>query len=141
MPVKRRQNLAETAGDHITKRNDGQKNFQKVKVHFTMLMKVVRMVRVVMKKINSSSYWGVFANSCYNIVTPILLKKLINDFAVCKHQKHCSRTLLLAEDVSHSFGNQNYIFQKRTTLFNRSTQSMLHFYVMLHKVYNFTLIS
>ena len=26
-------------------------------------------------------------------------------FAVCKHQKHCSGTLLLAEDVSHGFGN------------------------------------
>ena len=26
----------------------------------------------------------------------------INDFAVCKH---CSGTLLLVEDVSHSFGN------------------------------------
>ena len=46
-----------------------------------------------------------FANSCYKIVTPILLQKLINDFAVCKHQKHCSGALLLAEDVSHSFGN------------------------------------
>ena len=46
-----------------------------------------------------------FANSCYRIVTPILLQKLINDFAVCKHQKHYSEALLLAEDVSHSFGN------------------------------------
>ena len=39
-----------------------------------------------------------FANSCYKIVTPILLQKLFNDFAVCKHQKHYSGTLLLAED-------------------------------------------
>ena len=31
-----------------------------------------------------------FASSCYKIVTPILLQKLINDFAVCKHQKHRS---------------------------------------------------
>ena len=46
-----------------------------------------------------------FASSCYKIVTPILLQKLINDFAVCKHQKHCSGALLLAKDVSHSFGN------------------------------------
>ena len=45
-----------------------------------------------------------FANSCYKIVSPILLQELINDFAVCKH---CSGTLLLVEDVtsSHSFGN------------------------------------
>ena len=26
-----------------------------------------------------------FANSCYKIVSPVLLQKLINDFAVCKH--------------------------------------------------------
>ena len=26
-----------------------------------------------------------FANSCYKIVLPILLQKLINFFAVCKH--------------------------------------------------------
>ena len=26
-----------------------------------------------------------FDNSCYKIVTSILLQKLINDFAVCKH--------------------------------------------------------
>ena len=42
-----------------------------------------------------------FANSCYKIVSPILLQELINDFAVCKH---CSGTLLLVED-SHDFGN------------------------------------
>ena len=45
-----------------------------------------------------------FANSCYKIVSPILLQELINDFAVCKH---CSGTLLLVENVtsSHGFGN------------------------------------
>ena len=43
-----------------------------------------------------------FANSCYKIVSPILLLKLINDLAVCKHY---SGTLLLAEDVSNGFGN------------------------------------
>ena len=46
-----------------------------------------------------------FANSCYKVVSPILLQKLINDFFVCKHQKHCRGTLLLDDDVSHSFGN------------------------------------
>ena len=48
-----------------------------------------------------------FAYSCYKIVSPTLLQKLFNDFAVCKHQKHCScsGTLLHFEDVSHSFGN------------------------------------
>ena len=61
-----------------------------------------------------------FANIYYKIVSPILLQELINDFAVCKH---CSGTLLLVEDVtsSHGFGNRNYIFQKRATLFNRLT--------------------
>ena len=45
-----------------------------------------------------------FVNSCCKIVSPILLQKLINDFAVCKHKKHFSGTLLLAEDVkNHPF--------------------------------------
>ena len=59
-----------------------------------------------------------FANSCYKIVSPILLQKLINDCTVCKHY---NGTLLLAEDISqgcYGFGNQNYMFQKGTTLFN-----------------------
>ena len=43
-----------------------------------------------------------FANSCYKIVSSVLLHKLINDFAACKHY---SGTLLLVEDVSHRFGN------------------------------------
>ena len=45
-----------------------------------------------------------FANSCYKIVSPILLQELINDFVVCKH---CGGTLLLSENVtsSHGFGN------------------------------------
>ena len=43
-----------------------------------------------------------FANICYKIVSPILLQKLINNCAVCKHY---SGTLLLIEDVSHGFGN------------------------------------
>ena len=47
----------------------------------------------------------VFANKCYKIVSPILLQKLINNFGVCKHQKHCNETLLLLDDVNHGFGN------------------------------------
>ena len=42
------------------------------------------------------------ANICYKIVSPILLQKIINDFAVCKHY---SGTLLLVEDVNHGFGS------------------------------------
>ena len=45
------------------------------------------------------------ASSCNKIVSPILLQKLINGFAVCKHQKLCSGTLSFAEDVIHGFGN------------------------------------
>ena len=41
-----------------------------------------------------------FASSCYKTVSPILVPKLINDFAVCKHY---SGTLLLVEHVSHGF--------------------------------------
>ena len=119
--------------DDITKRNC-QKNFQTSKVHFTMVMKMIMTMRVIMKIMNSSSYWRVLLIVATKIASPILqiLQKLINDFAVCKHQKQCSRTLLLAEVVFHGFGNQNYIFQKRTTLFVRSTQSMQHFYFILH---------
>ena len=41
-----------------------------------------------------------FSNSCYKIVSPILLPDLISNFAVCKY---CSGTLLLVENVKHSF--------------------------------------
>ena len=40
------------------------------------------------------------ANSCYKIVSAILLQNLINDYAVSKHY---SGTLLLVEDVNHGF--------------------------------------
>ena len=43
-----------------------------------------------------------FANSCYKIVSPILLQKLINDSVVSKHY---SGTLLLLKNVSHGFEN------------------------------------
>ena len=110
MPIKGRQNLAETDRDHIIKRN-GQKQQQQLPKGF--------------------------AESCYKTVSLTLVQKLINNFGVCKH---CSGTLLIVEDVSHGFENQSYIFRKGTTLFNRSTQNMPHFYVMLHKVYIFKLI-
>ena len=60
-----------------------------------------------------------FANSCYKVVPPILLRELVNNSAV---SEHCSGTLLLDENVtrSHGVGNYNYIFQKGATL-NRST--------------------
>ena len=42
-----------------------------------------------------------FTNICYKIVSTILLQKLINDFAVCKH---CIGTLLVVED-GHNLAN------------------------------------
>ena len=62
-----------------------------------------------------------FADSCYKIVSPILLQELINDFAV---YKHCCGTPLLVEDEtsSHGFGNYNYIFQKGAPLFQGQIQ-------------------
>ena len=93
---------------------------------------------LLLKIMNSSSHLRVLP-ICYKIVSPILLKELNNDFAVCKY---CSKKVLLDENVtnSHCFGNQNYIFQKGVTRFNRSTQNMLHFYVRSHEVYIFYLI-
>ena len=95
--------------DHITKRNC-QKKFYTVKVHFYN---------------EQQQLLEDFANSYYKIlkiVSPILLQKLVNGFAVCKRY---SGTLLLVENVSHVF--QNYVFQKGTAL-------------MLHKAYIFKLI-
>ena len=65
-----------------------------------------------------------FANSCYKIVSPLLLQELINDFAVCKH---CSGTLSLVEDVTscHCFGNYDNLFQKEATLVNRGHTTYL----------------
>ena len=50
------------------------------------------------------------ANSCYKIVSRILLQELINDFAVCKHY---SGPLLPVEDGNHAKndGNQNLMFK------------------------------
>ena len=52
---------------------------------------------------NASSYLGVLP-IVVTKVSPIHLQELINNFAFCKH---CSKTLLLVEDVtsSHDFGS------------------------------------
>ena len=52
-----------------------------------------------------------FTNSCYKIVSLILLEELINNFVVWKH---CGGTLLLSENVASSHGveNGNYVFPK-----------------------------
>ena len=67
-----------------------------------MVMKVIIIMRVSNENDKQQQLAEGFANSCYKIISPILLQKLINDFAVCKHY---SGKLLLVEDVSHGFGN------------------------------------
>ena len=82
-----------------------------------MVMKKIITMRVSNGNNEQEQLSQGFANSCYKIVLPIFLQKLINDFAVCKLY---SGTLLFVEDVSHGFLNENYIFRKGPTLFNRS---------------------
>ena len=53
-------------------------------------------------KNNEQQQLSGFPNSCYKIVSPVLLQKLINNFAIWDHY---SETLLLVEDVSQGFGN------------------------------------
>ena len=65
-----------------------------------MVMKVLIIMRVFSENNEQQQLLEGFANSCYKIVSPILLQKLINDFAVCKHD---NLTLLLDEDVSLGF--------------------------------------
>ena len=50
-----------------------------------------------------------FAKSCNKMVSKktkkLILQKLINDFVVYKHQKHCSGKPSYAEDANHGFGS------------------------------------
>ena len=55
VPVKRRQNLAETDRRSYYK-EEWLEEFLTVKVHFTMVMKVIIMMGVTMKIMSSSSY-------------------------------------------------------------------------------------
>ena len=73
---------------------------EKVKVNFTMVLKGIIIMRDSNENNEQQQLPEGFTNICYKIVSPILLQKLINNFAVCKHY---SGTLLLAEDVSHGF--------------------------------------
>ena len=82
------------------------KNSLTIKVHFIMIAKVmigIIMMRVIMKNEQQQLSEG-FANSCYKIISPVLLQALTNDFAI---YKHCITTPSLVKDVtsSHDFGN------------------------------------
>ena len=89
IPVKRRQNLAETDRGSYYK-VERLEEFLDSKGAFCIVNKSDN---------DDESYNGNkwqqqlpegFANSCYKIVTPILLQKLINDFALCKHRSRSS---------------------------------------------------
>ena len=104
---KKRQNLAETDRNHITK-EEWSETFLDSKGVFCNGNESDNHESYNENNEQQQLPKG-FANSCYKIVSLILLQKLINNFVVCKHS---SRTLLLAEVVSHGLGNQSYIFQK-----------------------------
>ena len=104
MPVKRRQNLAETdRGSHY--KEQWKEEFLDRKIAFYNSNESDYDDESYNENNEQHQSQEGFASSCYKIVLPILLQKLINDFAVCKHQKHCWGTLLVAEDESHGFGN------------------------------------
>ena len=101
MPVKRRQNLTETGRESYCK----EKWLEKLlhgKGAFYNGNQSDNDDESYNKNNKQQQLSKDFPNSCYKIVSLILLQKLINDFVICKH---CSRTLLLVEDVSHGFGN------------------------------------
>ena len=58
-----------------------------------------------------------FANSCYKIVSRILLEELINDFVICKH---CGETLLLSENVTTTRTRTKYFKKEPHFLIDQS---------------------
>ena len=101
MPVKRRQNLTETGRESYCKEKWLEKLLHS-KGAFYNGNQSDNDDESYNKNNKQQQLSKDFPNSCYKIVSLILLQKLINDFVICKH---CSRTLLLVEDVSHGFGN------------------------------------
>ena len=99
MPVKRRQNLAETDKGSYYK-EEWLEEFLDSKGAFYNGNESDNNDESYNENNEQQQLPEGFANSCYKIVSPILLQKLINDFAVCRHY---SGTLLLVEDVSHGF--------------------------------------
>ena len=55
-----------------------------------MVVKVI-MMRVIIKKNEQQQLPEGFTNSSDKIVSPILLQKLINNFAVCKPSARCQQ--------------------------------------------------
>ena len=72
-------------------------------MHFTMVMKVIMMMSYNENN-KQQQLLEDFVNSCNKMFHQFFYKKLINNFVVCKHQKHFSGTLVLVEDVkNHTF--------------------------------------
>ena len=69
-----------------------------------MVVKKVIVIMMMSYNENIKQQWlsQEFANIPYKIVSPVLLQKLINDFAVCKH---CSGTFVEGVTSSHGFRN------------------------------------
>ena len=113
MPVKRRQNLAETDIGSFYKEEQLEEFFDSKSAFYN-----------VNKSDNHDDSYNEsngqqelpegFANSCYKIVTPILLQKLINDFAICKHQKHCRLVFSWFFDIP---GNLGIVKEKPSRIF------------------------
>ena len=104
MPENRRQNLPET-GRGSNYKEEWLKEFLDSKGAFYNGNESDNDDETYNENNEQQQLLEVFANKCYKIVSPILLQKLINNFGVCNHQKHCSETLLLLDDVNHGFGN------------------------------------
>ena len=99
MPVKRRQNLAETDRGSYYK-EEWLEEFLDSKGAFYNGNESDNNDESYNENNEQQQLREGFANSCYKIVSTILLQKLINDFAVSKHY---SGTLSLVEDISHGF--------------------------------------
>ena len=83
MPVKRRQNLAETDRGSYYK-EEWLEEFLDSKGAFYNGNESDNDDESYSKNNEQQQLPEGFTNSCYKIVSPILLQKLINDFAVCK---------------------------------------------------------
>ena len=107
MPVERIQNLAEIDRGSYYNQEEWLEEF----LDMIMIMIMIMMIRVINEFNEQEQLSEGFTNNCCKIVSPVLLKKLIRNFIVCKQ---CSGTLLLAEYVasSHVFGKMwNFLYE------------------------------
>ena len=123
----RRQNLAETDRGSYYK-EEWLKEF----------LKVIIMIRVILKIINSSSYRREdFANSCYKIVSTFFLQKLINDLPSASTIVEQVYLLKLSATV---FETRTRYFKREPHFLKNQPRTWQLFYAMLHKFHIFKLI-